>query len=241
MNNAGICVVGPVECVPLGDWRRQFEVNILGAIAVTQAMLPLLRAHSKNSGHTTSRIVNIGSITGEVSTPVFGAYSTSKFALRGMTDALRLEVRADRIRVCLIVPGTIQSDIWQKEKEGIGAIAARPGVRQLYGTLIDNVAASVFRHAEGALPAERVAEVVERCLTSPRPRGQYRVGWEAEVGWRAKRFIPDWLFGILLARSLKVPGESSRHRRQREPPVLRAPGAYDSSNGAIADLPEGSI
>jgi NAD(P)-dependent dehydrogenase (short-subunit alcohol dehydrogenase family) len=217
VNNAGICVVGPVECVPLDEWRHQFEVNVLGAIAVTQAVLPLLRAHNTGPGARASRIINMGSITGEISTPVFGAYSASKFALRAMTDALRLELRADGIRVCLIVPGTIRSDIWRKEKEGIDAIVASPRVRQLYGTLIGNVAAYVFRRADGALPAARVADVVERCLTSANPRIQYRVGWEAEVGSRAKHFIPDRLFDFVLARSIGVP-------RGRQPsPALPPP------------------
>lgn len=205
VNNAGICVVGPVEFVPLGEWRHQFEVNLLGAIAITQVMLPLLRLHNTGSGGHGSRIVNIGSITGEISTPVFGAYSASKFALRAMTDALRLELRAEGIRVCLVVPGTIQSDIWRKEKEAIDAIAANSRVRQLYGTLIGNVASCVFRHAGQALPAERVADVVQQCLTTPNPRIQYRVGWEAEVGSRAKHFIPERLFDLLLSRSLGVP------------------------------------
>jgi NAD(P)-dependent dehydrogenase (short-subunit alcohol dehydrogenase family) len=208
VNNAGVCIVGPVEVVPLEEWRHQFEVNVLGAIAVTQVMLPLLRVHNTRAAGRGSRIVNIGSITGEISTPVFGAYSASKFALRAMTDALRLEVRADGIGVCLVVPGTIQSDIWRKERQGIGAIAARPGVRQLYGTLIDNVAACVFGHADRALPAERVAVVVQRCLTSAHPRIQYRIGWEAEVGSRAKHLIPDRLFDFLLSRNLGVPHRS---------------------------------
>lgn len=217
VNNAGICVVGPVEFVPLDEWRRQLEVNLLGAIAVTQVMLPLLRVHNSGTAGQGSRIVNIGSVTGEISTPVFGAYSASKFALRALTDALRLELRAEGIRVCLVVPGTIQSDIWRKEKEAIGAIAASSRVRQLYGTLISSVASRVFRHADRALPAERVADVVQRCLTSANPRIQYRVGWEAEVGSRAKHFIPDRVFDFLLARNLGVPD------RTRPPPAVITP------------------
>jgi NAD(P)-dependent dehydrogenase (short-subunit alcohol dehydrogenase family) len=222
VNNAGICVVGPVECVPLEEWRHQFEVNVLGAIAVTQVMLPLLRLHNTRSGTPGSRIVNIGSITGEISTPVFGAYSASKFALRATTDALRLELRADGIGVCLIVPGTIQSDIWRKEKEAMDAISARAPVRQLYGTLIDHVASYVFQRGDGALPAKRVAHVVERCLTRANPRNQYRVGWEAEVGSRAKHFMPDRLFDFLLSRSLGVP-RRSRPSSAAPTPVRCAP------------------
>ncbi len=204
VNNAGICVVGPVEFISLDAWRRQLEVNLFGVVAVTQIMLPLLRVCNaqKKQG---SRIVNMGSITGEISTPLFGAYSASKFALRAMNNALRLELRPEGIHVSLIVPGTIQSEIWRKEKECVAAITTGSPARNHYGTLIDNVSRYVFSCAEQALPAERVADAVLRCFTSTKPRVQYRVGWEAQVGSRAKKFTPDRLFDFLLARKLGVP------------------------------------
>jgi NAD(P)-dependent dehydrogenase (short-subunit alcohol dehydrogenase family) len=205
INNAGICVVGPVEFISLEAWRRQLEVNFFGVIAVTQIMLPLLRIYNADHEKHGSRIVNMGSITGEISTPLFGAYSASKFALRAMNDALRLELRPEGIRVSLIVPGTIQSEIWRKEKECVAAITAGSPARQHYGALIDNVSRYVFSCAEQALPAERVADAVLRCLTGAKPQIQYRVGWEAQVGSRAKKFAPDRLFDFLLARKLGVP------------------------------------
>ena len=217
VNNAGICVVGPVEFLPLEDYRRQFEVNLFGAIAVTQVMLPLLRVHNTRLPERRSRIVNICSITGEVSTPIFSAYSASKFALRAVNDALRLELAADGIHVCLVVPGTIESKIWEKEKEGVQAIVARPGVRKVYGALIDNVAGYVFECAKKALPAERAAEVVEKCFVSVRPRIQYRVGWEATVGSRAKKIIPDRIFDFLMGRTLGVPTVRGRGNGAVEP------------------------
>ena len=201
VNNAGICQVGPVECIAPEAWRQQMEVNFIGVIAVTQAMLPLLRLC--NNGH--SRIVNMGSITGEVSTPMFGAYSASKFALRAMTDALRLELGSQGIGVSLIVPGTIQSKIWQKEKDGVDAIDTNPTARRIYGNLIDNVASYVFSCAEKALPAERVAQAVHRAMTDKHPRIEYRVGWEAQVGSRAKQWIPARMFDFLLGKQLGVP------------------------------------
>jgi NAD(P)-dependent dehydrogenase (short-subunit alcohol dehydrogenase family) len=203
VNNAGICVVGPVEFISLQDWRQQLDVNFFGVIAVTQTMLPLLRLHHARCTSGGSRIANMGSITGEVSTPLFGAYSASKFALRAMNDALRLELRPEGIHVSLIVPGTIQSEIWRKEKESVDAIpsAAQP----IYGNLIDNVARYVFSCADKAIPANRVADALQQCFTTPRPKVQYRVGWEAQVGSRAKKFIPDRLFDLLLARTMGVP------------------------------------
>jgi NAD(P)-dependent dehydrogenase (short-subunit alcohol dehydrogenase family) len=210
VNNAGICVVGPVEFISLEAWREQLDVNFFGVIAVTQSMLPLLRMQNVQSAGWGSRIVNMGSITGEISTPLFGAYSASKFALRAMTDSLRLELRPEGIHVSLIVPGTVQSEIWRKEKECVDAIPTDSPARRHYGALIENVAGYVFGCAEKALPAQRVADLVHRCFTSSKPRVQYRVGWEAQVGSRAKKFIPDRLFDFLLARKVGVPRGGAR-------------------------------
>src|SRR5579862_2288927 len=100
VNNAGIAVGGPLEVLPLDDLRRQFEVNVVGQLAVTQAMLPLLR---KARG----RIVNMGSIVGRAPVPLVGAYSMSKAAVAAMTTALRLELDLWGIDVSLIEPGAI--------------------------------------------------------------------------------------------------------------------------------------
>jgi NAD(P)-dependent dehydrogenase (short-subunit alcohol dehydrogenase family) len=226
VNNAGICVVGPVEFISLEDWHHQLDVNFFGTIAVTQAMLPLLRVHNTHQGHGASRIVNMGSITGEISTPLFGAYSASKFALRAINDALRLELKPEGIHVCLIVPGTIQSEIWRKEKECVNAIKAGSPARRHYGDLIDNVSGYVFGCAERALPAERVAEVVQQCFTSAKPRIQYRVGWEAQVGSPAKKFIPARLFDYLMAKKLGVPKKIDSSAGFPQPPnEIRVPSA----------------
>jgi NAD(P)-dependent dehydrogenase (short-subunit alcohol dehydrogenase family) len=208
VNNAGICVVGPSECISLDDWRKQFDVNFFGMISVTQAMLPLLRIHNQAHGRWSARIVNMSSITGEVSTPLFGAYSASKFAVGALSDALRLELQGDGIRVCIIIPGTIRSEIWRKERECVDAIAPGSPARRMYGKLIDNVAEYVFQCAEKAIPADRVAQAVQKCFTSRRPRVRYRVGWEAGVGSHARKFLPDRLFDLLLGKKLGVPRAS---------------------------------
>jgi NAD(P)-dependent dehydrogenase (short-subunit alcohol dehydrogenase family) len=207
VNNAGICVVGPAECVPLAQWRRQFEVNFFGAIAVTQAMLPLLRTHAAaaRTARWSARIINVSSVTGQVASPLFGAYSASKFALEALSDAMRLELRAQRIGLSLINPGTIQSEIWRKEKEGVAALADGSLARQLYGPMIDNVARFVFRAADKAIPADRVAAAVQRCLTRRRPPTRLRIGWEAQLGYRAKNLLPGRVFDFLMCRTLGVP------------------------------------
>jgi NAD(P)-dependent dehydrogenase (short-subunit alcohol dehydrogenase family) len=205
VNNAGICVVGPAECVSLDDWRRQFEVNLFGSIAVTQAVLPLLRLHVASHGKWAARIVNISSVTGKVPTALFGAYSASKAALESLNDVLRQELAGHGIHVCKIVPGTIQSEIWRKEKQGVATIHDNPAAMQLYGELIDRVAASVFKTAETAKPADRVAKAVQDCLNRPTPRTQILVAWEAQVGSRAKKILPDRVLDFLMAKTLGTP------------------------------------
>ncbi|MDX6665819.1 MAG: hypothetical protein QOG68_2025, partial [Solirubrobacteraceae bacterium] len=106
VNNAGVVVSGPVEAVPLDELRRQFEVNLIGQVAVTQAVLGRLRA-------SRGRIVFISSLSGRVSTPLTGPYNASKFALEGLADALRMEVRPWGIRVVLVEPAQTDTDIWR--------------------------------------------------------------------------------------------------------------------------------
>ena len=123
INNAGIVVGGMLEFLPLEALRRQLEVNVVGQIAVTQALLPSLR---KARG----RIVNIGSVAGLISSPFTGAYSASKFALEALTDSLRMELRPWKIHVSLIEPGFIQTPILKKSVAAAealrGAIARKP-------------------------------------------------------------------------------------------------------------------
>jgi NAD(P)-dependent dehydrogenase (short-subunit alcohol dehydrogenase family) len=205
VNNAGICVVGPVECVSMENWREQFEVNLFGTVAVINAMLPLLRKYPRNAAQDNARIININSVCGEIATPVFAAYSASKFALRAMSDCLRLELRSQGIRVCSIMPGTIQSEIWRKEKEGIQAICGQPVACEVYPKLIKNVSDYVFLCADSAIPADRVAYAVQRALQSRKPKDRYNVGWEAHIGAWTRRYFPERLFQFLLGRTLGVP------------------------------------
>ena len=208
VNNAGVCVVGPVECVSMADWRRQFDVNLFGGVAVTQAMLPLLRRHAarRRGARWSARIVNVSSVAGQVASPLFAAYSASKHATEAVSDALRLELAVHGVGVSVINPGTIATAIWSKERAQVDA-ACGPGTpaRRLYGPLIDNVTRFVFAAGDRSPPPDRTAAAIERCLTRRRPPVRVRVGWEAQVGGRARRLLPERLFDLLVARALGVP------------------------------------
>jgi NAD(P)-dependent dehydrogenase (short-subunit alcohol dehydrogenase family) len=107
VNNAGISIGGPLEFVPLELWRRQFEVNVLGQVCVTQSFLPLLRTAK-------GRIINMSSTSGLNAMPAMGPYAASKFALEALSDSLRLEVRHQGIKIILVEPGTIFTPIWER-------------------------------------------------------------------------------------------------------------------------------
>jgi NAD(P)-dependent dehydrogenase (short-subunit alcohol dehydrogenase family) len=194
VNNAGIAVAGPLEFLPLSELRHQLEVNVIGQVAVTQAFLPLLR-----QGH--GRIVNIGSIGGKLAGPMLGAYNASKFALEGLTDALRRELRPWNIPVAIVEPGTTATPIWQKSLAAGDSLAADlpPQTMELYGRAIEG-ARRVARHNAkgGGTPPDAVAQAVLHALTAPRPRTRYPVGREARIGAILARLLPDRTLDRLL-------------------------------------------
>jgi NAD(P)-dependent dehydrogenase (short-subunit alcohol dehydrogenase family) len=177
VNNAGIVVAGPVEGVPLDDLRHQLEVNVVGQVAVTQAVLPRLRS-------SRGRIVFVSSLSGRVSTPMTGAYNASKFALEGMADALRMEVRPWGVRVVLVEPAQTDTDMWRDAESTLDTTvtALAPAHRELYGKHIDGYRKSIPRSQRMASSVEGVAATIERALTARRPRARYVVG----VGPRAQ-------------------------------------------------------
>ncbi len=172
VNNAGITLGGPVEFLSLDDLRRELEVNLIGSLAVTQALLPLIR----ESG---GRIVNMSSVSGLISYPFLGPYSASKFALEAISDALRIELRPWGIRVSLIEPGDVDTPLWDKSRIMIDRLTAHwpPQAFKLYGPVM--AIQNEFRR-HGISP-EKVAKIVEHALTDRYSRPRYRVGKFATV------------------------------------------------------------
>lgn len=200
VNNAGISVAGPLELLPLTEVRTQFEVNVIGTLAVTQALLPSLRS-------ARGRIVNISSIAGLAATPFLGAYCGSKFALEAMSDALRLELAPWGIQVSLVEPGAIQSQIWQRATMSatrtLGGVA--PESLALYAQPLSRLHEVMAGAAARAIPADAVAEVVARALTASRPRTRYLVGKDARFRALLKRILPDRAQDRLLAWFMGIP------------------------------------
>lgn len=176
VNNAGIGVGGPLEFLPLDELRLQFEINVFGQVAVTQAFLPLLRQGR-------GRIVNIGSIAGRSVLPFSGPYCASKFALEAITDALRMELLPWGVAVAIVEPGSVVTPIWEKTLTMIDRITQKlpPKAHQLYGPAVAAVVRILEASGRNGIPADEVAKTVEHALTAQRPKTRYVVGREARM------------------------------------------------------------
>ena len=199
VNNAGIAVSGPVELIPVESWRRQLEVNVIGQVAAIQAFLPLLRA-------ARGRIVNVSSIGGRIALPLVGPYAASKFALEGISDTLRRELRDQGVAVSVIEPGGVKTPIWDKGLSEADAIEAAmpPEGHRLYGGQVAALRREVARiQADTGIEPDEVAKSIAHALTADRPRTRYLVGRDAKLRAVAAWLLPDRVFDALVARQLR--------------------------------------
>jgi len=181
VNNAGVALPAPLEHIPMDVFRHQIEVNLIGQLAVTQAMLPALRK-AREQGDD-ARIVMIGSIGGRIAAPMLGAYHASKFGLVGLADTLRAELAPSGIRVILIEPGAIATPIWNRGAEAADDLLAhaQPELVERYSAQIETARKSAARSAKRGLPPPRAAAAVVKALTAANPRPRYLVGPDAHA------------------------------------------------------------
>jgi NAD(P)-dependent dehydrogenase (short-subunit alcohol dehydrogenase family) len=196
-NNAGIVVAGPMEFTPVDELRRQFEVNVFGQVAVTQAFLPLLR-------RARGRILNTGSIAGFGTVPGLGPYSMSKHAMEALSDALRRELRPWGIAVSLLEPGSIATEIWGKGADAFEAnlTSPPPGLVELYGPLTRTLNEFAAKSARDASPVSVVTKDVVHAFTVARPRTRYCKGHGSGVR-KVLRRLPDRWVDAVFARTLR--------------------------------------
>jgi NAD(P)-dependent dehydrogenase (short-subunit alcohol dehydrogenase family) len=197
VNNAGIVVAGPLEFLPLDELRKQFEVNTIGHVAVTQAFLGLIRQGR-------GRIVNIGSSSGFLSTPFLGPYCASKFAMEAITDALRMELGPWGIGVSIVDPGNIATPIWQKSLAAADELTRHlpTAAHELYGHGMSVGRAAAQKEAVHSSPPELVANAVEHALTAKRPRTRYYAGRDACLQAVLARFLPDRMMDRLIMKHM---------------------------------------
>jgi NAD(P)-dependent dehydrogenase (short-subunit alcohol dehydrogenase family) len=181
VNNAGIGMTGVVEAIPVDMVRKMFEVNIIGMFLVTRALLPLLR---QNKG----RIVNIGSSAGIMSTSGHSTYSATKFAVRGFTDGLRMELEHFGMFISLVSPGSIESAMWEKNLAYKQEMRKNidPELQEIYKMFI--VAGDRAEKRVKPISADHVVRVVEHALTAKKPKCEYVVGKDARI----IKFLSRW-------------------------------------------------
>ena len=198
VNNAGIAVAAPLEFLPLDKLRQQLEINLIGQVAVTQAFLPALR---RGRG----RIVNVSSIGGRVALPLVSAYNASKFALEGVSDSLRREVRGQGVDVILIEPGGVKTPIWKKGEELADEMLedVPPEAERLYGPMMEALRRETAKiEQERGMEPSEVAEAIGKALTASRPRARYVVGSDAKVRAPMAKYLPDRVMDRLIGRAL---------------------------------------
>src|SRR5262245_23752691 len=203
VNNAGISIGSPLELIPLAQLRRQLEVNVIGQIAVTQAVLPLLR-------RARGRIVNMGSIAGRGTIPMMGPYSASKHALEALTDALRLELYPWGIEVWIVEPGAVATPIWDTSRKTSLEIESEMPAdgKRLYQAAAERIRESVGQAAARAISTDAVVKVVLHALTARRPKTRYLVGRDAKLRAIMVKWLPDRMQDWILKKVLNLPNEA---------------------------------
>ena len=199
VNNAGIGRGGPLEYLELDEWRTQLEVNVVGQVAVTKAMLPLIRPAN-------GRVVFIGSIGGRLGSPLMGPYNASKFAIEGIGHALRQELKPKGIHVSIIEPGAIRTEIWHKAQDTMDRLRSElPAIAlEEYAEPLETFAKGLAMNAKNAVAPLVVAKAVEHALTAKRPRTRYLVGKDAKAVGALGRILPDRALDTIVAKITKL-------------------------------------
>lgn len=200
VNNAGIAIDGPVESLTRERMTEQFEVNVNGPVAVTRAVLPRIRAAG-------GRIVFVSSVSGRVATPWTGAYNASKFAIEGIADSLRIELRPWSIPVSLVEPANTKTDMWESALDVFeaGVAALTDEERRLYAGHMKGMRRTLTMMQKTAAPADGVAAAIESALTARRPRARYVVGLPAKFQAGSAALTPRPILDFVLAKATGVP------------------------------------
>jgi NAD(P)-dependent dehydrogenase (short-subunit alcohol dehydrogenase family) len=204
INNAGVVVPGPVEFVSAAEWRRQFDVNLFGAIELIRATLPLLRQAVTAHGRGVPRLLLVSSIGGRVAQPMLAPYTSSKFALTALGDSLRLELRRQGIGVTVIEPGAVATDIWAKGDAYAEEFTPDHPARKLYEPELNGLLALARKTASNAMPADRAAQELVNCILAKRAPARVLVGTDAKIMARLKALLPTSVFDNILAKEFGI-------------------------------------
>jgi NAD(P)-dependent dehydrogenase (short-subunit alcohol dehydrogenase family) len=199
INNAGIAMPGPLAYLPITDFRKQLEVNLVGHLIVTQAFVPLLGADSELQGEP-GKIINISSVAGQLCHPFIGAYSISKHGMEAMSDTLRMELMIFGIDVVVVAPGPVQSMIWEKGEKTPIPEEVKKSVYQRPIAILREYMFNIF--VKQALPAEKIGKLMLNILQAKKPKLRYAPVPQKFQNWIIPRFIPKRLMQWLIAKQL---------------------------------------
>ncbi|AJG96351.1 oxidoreductase [Bacillus tropicus] len=194
INNAGYANGGFVEEIPVEEYRKQFETNLFGAISITQLVLPYMRV--QKSG----KIINISSISGQVGFPGLSPYVSSKYALEGWSESLRLEVKPFGIDVALVEPGSYNTNIWEVGKQ---LATNQSDTTSPYKEYMDKIQKHINSGSDTFGNPIDVAKKIVDIAEAKRTTLRYPIGKGVKFMILAKKILPWRLWEYLVLRSFK--------------------------------------
>lgn len=195
VNNAGIAIPGPILLQSVQDYRKQVEVNLIGAFTVSQAFAPLLGADRALSGQV-GRIVNITSLGGKIGSPLLAGYCSAKHGLEGFSECLRRELIPYGIDVIIVGPGAVKTPIWDKARRD-----DTPFKGTDYAVPMQNLEDLMKGASQNGLAVDRVGDLVHHALTAVKPRVRYVLTPSYAFDWLVPRILPRrWVDRIFAKR-----------------------------------------
>ena len=196
VNNAGYPEYGPFEEIDLDRWRAQFETNVFGLVAMSQLVVPAMRAHKSG------RIINISSIGGIVTLPLGSAYHASKWAVEALSDVARFELKPFGIDVVVIEPGVVLTNFEQPAQKGLALDSDSPyaSLAAKFSVLLNR---SYAKKTFNSISPDTLAAVVVKAATARRPRARYIAPVSAKTLAFMRPLIPDRLFDAILRTQIR--------------------------------------
>jgi NAD(P)-dependent dehydrogenase (short-subunit alcohol dehydrogenase family) len=200
VHNAGAQVAGPIETMKLAEWRSQFDVLFFGPIALTQQLLPQLRA-------SRGRVINVTSIGGIMPGPMIAAYQAAKAALEAVSDSMRMEFSPFGVHVSAIAPGGISTPMLDRSSNEFNRLAdALPkNLQPIYADALRAFAKTVAAAQRTSTSPAKASLTILRAVTAPRPRTRYLIGTDAKLAAFLKRNLPDRWMDALTFRLVGLP------------------------------------
>ena len=204
VNNAGFGVFAPTSEVSETDLRAQYETNVFGLLAVTQAFIPLMQRAGSGT------IINVSSVGGRLTLPFLGSYNSTKYAVESLSDALRVELKPFGIRVAVVEPGLINTNFTPRSTAEIERFR---GADSKYADALANIEPVIARTGGGGgeamgVPPERIAKTIARIVKARRPRARYVAPFSAWLSLQLARVLPTSWLDALLWSATRLGGSS---------------------------------